>query len=322
MENYQIIDISEVAVDAIEQLGTKSKFWFKLDNKEYLFKSIKTQDNLGNEILRFGEDWAEKIACEIAQFISLPCATYELAICKGIRGVITPNFINPDFEKLITANELLPEFNDLIALIEAEEKGEKQEISRVIAVCEDIIKNKPKGYESQKGVKTALDFMIGYLLLDALISNQDRHSENWGMVESLNEYKTSHHLAPSFDHAASLGRNESEETMNSRLTTKDVGRSIKNYVRKAKTHFYQETKRLKTADVFIYVANIKPEAARYWLERIQGLSNEIIQTIVARVPVEIMSTIQKEFVTEVICSNRDYLLLESLHIINGVDKND
>jgi hypothetical protein len=40
----------------------------------------------------------------------------------------------------------------------------------------------------------------------------DRHHENWGVVVMTDEYgETSFSLAPTFDHASSLGRNESDD---------------------------------------------------------------------------------------------------------------
>jgi serine/threonine protein kinase HipA of HipAB toxin-antitoxin module len=42
----------------------------------------------------------------------------------------------------------------------------------------------------------------GYLVLDALIGHTDRHEENWGVIEGITGAKR---LAPSFDHASSLG---------------------------------------------------------------------------------------------------------------------
>jgi hypothetical protein len=50
-----------------------------------------------------------------------------------------------------------------------------------------------------------------YLVLDALICNTDRHHENWGFLSQLYEIEPQKwlirlRLAPSFDHASSLGR--------------------------------------------------------------------------------------------------------------------
>lgn len=75
---YPVFDISKVESDTLEQIGTKSKFWYTENGQSFLFKSI--QSKTGD---RFGEDWAEKISCELAQLLRLPHAHYELAVFKG-----------------------------------------------------------------------------------------------------------------------------------------------------------------------------------------------------------------------------------------------
>ena len=45
-----------------------------------------------------------------------------------------------------------------------------------------------------------------YLLLDAVIGNVDRHHENWGILGKDVDGSVKGRLAPTFDHASSLGR--------------------------------------------------------------------------------------------------------------------
>lgn len=51
---------------------------------------------------------------------------------------------------------------------------------------------------------TAYDQFCGYLILDALVANRDRHEENWAVLRDLGGQVT---LAPSYDHGNSLGFN-------------------------------------------------------------------------------------------------------------------
>ena len=91
---FRIYDISAFDKVNIEELGTKSKFWYTDESGgEFLFKSVVTYDRDWHEIKRYGEDWAEKVACELAKAIDIPCADYELAIYNGERGVLTPNIV-------------------------------------------------------------------------------------------------------------------------------------------------------------------------------------------------------------------------------------
>lgn len=51
---------------------------------------------------------------------------------------------------------------------------------------------------------TAFDQFCGYLVMDALVANRDRHEENWGVLRDPDGLVT---LAPSYDHGNSLGFN-------------------------------------------------------------------------------------------------------------------
>lgn len=300
---YQIIDISEFDIEEFEQLGTKSKFWYRdAEGNSYLFKSIKTQNKFQEDVYRYGEDWAEKIACELAHFLGIPHAHYELAVYKGVNGVITPNFILGRGERLSTGNELIEKVNNSLSI----ENDNIQRITRVFTIMERIIKRKPIGFKGLSRIKSASDFFVGYMMLDTLISNQDRHTENWGMIETS---KASTHLAPSFDHAASLGRNENDEARLARLQTKDRGQTVQSYVLKAKSHFYNtSSKRLKILQAFENSAKINPIAALAWLEKLESLEDKVIAEIIDRVPTSRMSCISKKFAYEMIICNKKNLL--------------
>ena len=89
--------ISDDAPIQLEQLGTKRKFW--LDNFNFLFKL--NRDGTG-------EDWAEKVTCELCALLGIPHAHYELAVWKGKRGVASKNFaLAKEGKRLIHGNELL-----------------------------------------------------------------------------------------------------------------------------------------------------------------------------------------------------------------------
>ena len=63
----------------------------------------------------------------------------------------------------------------------------------------------PPAFEGPAG-SAGYDVFAGYMLLDALIANRDRHEQNWAVLapQLLTESVS---LAPSYDHASSLGYN-------------------------------------------------------------------------------------------------------------------
>lgn len=296
--DYKIYDISQVESDILEPLGTKSKFWYSVGDDEFLFKSV--ESNNGS---RFGEDWAEKIACELAKLLGLPHAHYELAACKSTRGVITKNFISERGEQLILGNELLETF------ISSEDGSNPniQYIDDVHKIMTNTVVNKPIGFSSLKDIKTASEFFVGYLMFDALISNQDRHNENWGTIITVKGIK---HLAPSYDHGASLARNINDEIRVQRLNTKDKGQQIAQFVLRAKSCFLnrQTNSRIKLLDAFYHYALMEKVAAKSWLNILSSLDDEKIQRIVSRVPSTLMSQVAKDFTFKLIQCNRSNLL--------------
>lgn len=73
-----------------------------------------------------------------------------------------------------------------------------------------------------QGDSSAAEQFAGYLCLDVLVGNQDRHHENWGAIRKQKGIA----LAPTFDHSASLARNLKEQEKQDRLNTTDVGYSV------------------------------------------------------------------------------------------------
>lgn len=78
-----------------ETLGTKEKSWFvdKSDDR-YLYK-------IGR--VGTGENWAEKVACELCGLLGIPHASYELAEYKNTQGILSPSFLCPT-ESLLNAS--------------------------------------------------------------------------------------------------------------------------------------------------------------------------------------------------------------------------
>lgn len=68
------------------------------------------------------------------------------------------------------------------------------------------------------GVENAFDLFVGYLLLDAMIGNTDRHHENWGVLARRDGSGCrTLQLAPTYDHASSLGRERLDQKRAARL---------------------------------------------------------------------------------------------------------
>lgn len=284
--SYPIIELPENAPTQFEQLGTKTKFWYR-DQKErsMLFK----QGRPGT-----GENWAEKVCCEICRHLEIPHAEYDLAIWKGIQGVVTPSFV-PEGGRLVLGNELLAK------IINEYDEGSRYQVRQhtvrtVMAVTSSKVIGLPLGWLAPpKEIKDAASIFVGYLMLDALVGNQDRHHENWGLVWVPQQGVF---FAPTFDHASSLGRNETDSTRTEILSTNDRGRSIEAYIARAKSALFAtptSSKPLKTLDAFLKAAKIRPDAAEYWLKQLAKINYEDFKAILAEVPSSEISVLARNF---------------------------
>ncbi len=161
-----------------------------------------------------GEDWSEVVSTQIAGLLGIPCAPTMLCVRGGHRGSLS--------------RSIVPKGHDLwegaVVLETAEVPGFYRQIEgRPPAVDPtrpgvrrpghslDNIKTAldgtmpPPGFDGPSGL-TAFDVFAGYMVLDALIANPDRHEQNWAKLtprlSTLPEL-----LSPSYDHASSLGHN-------------------------------------------------------------------------------------------------------------------
>ncbi len=103
-EEYSVQHLTSVEPEWIEQMGSKPKFWFRQsgDDQPWLFKFAREGT---------GEDWAEKIAAELARVLQVPCAGIELAEFSGRRGSISRSFVlQSEGWGLLHGNELLANY--------------------------------------------------------------------------------------------------------------------------------------------------------------------------------------------------------------------
>jgi hypothetical protein len=151
-----------------------------------------------------------------------------------------------------------------------------------------------------------LNQFAGYLVFDALIANTDRHHQNWALLKRQAGSQTENRLAPSFDHASSLGR---EMVDNRRLLLLRQKR-IPEYISKGWGAVYLETlgeSKVSPMDLVIRLAPKMPELFEPWLKRIGNVTNDGVHSIVEQVPAGWMSTAQREFAVTLICQSRDQL---------------
>jgi hypothetical protein len=262
-----------------------------------------------------GEDWAEKLACELCRRVGLPHVEYNLAEeYDGDRylqpGVVCPHCA-PAPLSLVLGNQLLLAHDPTYPRQDHRKYKVKEYTVDTVVQCLRKLAPPSENWllSVPAGIETALDFFAGYLMLDALIANQDRHHENWGAIATpdMKELR----LAPTFDHGASLARNISDVERKERLESRDKGQRVPHFASRARSAFYAtpaDSRPLGTLEAFASVAQAAPEAAKIWLQAIQSVTRQEIKSIVQEVPPNRMTDVTRRFTVELIVTNQERLL--------------
>ena len=277
---YPVYSIS-AQPELIEQLGSKPKFWFRRadDEQRWLFKFSREGT---------GEDWAEKIAAELAVMLHIPAARVELAEFSGHRGSISRSFVlSREGWDLIHGNELLAGY--------VPEYKREQVFHQSEHTLDHIWLVLKQRFTTPQQRQVQLEQFAGYLVLDALIGNVDRHHQNWGVLRRTKaDGSVEEILAPSFDHASSLGRNAPPEEREHRLQDG----SVDAYARRGKGGIFLATTDRRGAnplELVLQVAPTMPEAFQPWIAQLRTLPPATIQGIIRAVPEALMDATAKRF---------------------------
>lgn len=299
---FSVIRVDSCRAEALEPLGAKRKFWFTDDrDRPMLFKA----EDRGT-----GEDWAEKIACKLCGLLGLPHVHYDLALEteSDIPGVVCENCA-PVGTTLVLGNQLLLEHDPAYPAEEGRRyKVREHTVDAVSEVMDELTLPPAEWIEGlPPGIESALDVFIGYVMLDGWIANQDRHHENWGALR----VGKAVHLAPTFDHGASMARNLTDKERKDRLTTADAGRQIRRFARRAKSAFYADAgvrNTMTTLDAWAAFSHKSRHASKVWLEQLREIDENEVQRLLDEVPPNRLSKIGRDFTLQLLAENRRRLL--------------
>jgi hypothetical protein len=304
---YPIRDVTHWPTAGDEAMGSKPKVWLAADDGvRWLFKERHRPHT--------GDDWAEKVAAEVADALGIPHATIELAHRSGKRGIVPRDLVwEMGGQELVLGNSLLVEADPAYPTANRFHVAEHT-LDRVHAILTQPFIGLPASCSASPAVQSASDLFTGYLMLDALLGNTDRHHENWAILQmSPQDSARVAVLCPSFDHASCLGHNLQDKERSERLTTRDVNRQIAAYVRspKVRSALYRsqaDGKPLSPLGAFRAMAERCPGAAGFWMDRLSETPVEKLTDLVAGVPGEIMSDVCRRFVCEMLAENRRNLV--------------
>ena len=284
---YPVWTIDRPAEEILEQMGSKAKFWLEWEQPEladwWLFKF--SRENTG-------EHWSEKVAAEIAALLEIPHAQVELAQCDGRNGCLQRSFVHSSPSlSLVHGNEVL---GGTVAAYERTRTFHHNQHTFALMV---------EAFRMLFPVESVHEEIVqlaSYLVLDALLVNTDRHHENWGLLLVGHGSDTTFRLAPTYDHASSLGRELLAERREAILREKRVEK----YVRGGRgAIFLAETEKhgANPLGLVEVLARERPQWFQPALLRLAALDQTALLAIVDRVPSAVVDDSAKLLAKEILC---------------------
>ena len=165
-----------------------------------------------------GTDWAEVIASRVGESLGVPCARTRLCRRAGRRGSLSYNVRSSGYD-FVAGGDYLKSLG-VPGYVRYRPKDEVRDEAKARDPCPGVkrpghhLKNirealsrigPPESFAGD-GSWSGFDVFVGFLILDAIIANQDRHEDNWAVLRA--QLSTGRDLlAASYDHGSSLGHN-------------------------------------------------------------------------------------------------------------------
>lgn len=276
-----MIDVSHWQRDIKSQAsGTRRKFWlFKPgvgpDHAEkYLFK-VPTEGTGGH--------WAEFLASKVGAKLGFQTVEVELAINKGSIGTISKNF-RTKMEDFYEGGDLfLSRFGDFDRY--SLKYYELPHILEILSAYDNLEK----------------DF-VSVPVFDALIANNDRHCDNWGILSGPEGYR----MAPIYDNGSSLGFNELDDKKKRMLADNFMMEGFCNRGRPSIGLPHKE--RPKHFELLSFLNNCLPQEMEVAMERLNNLNEGMLNTIINDISYDIVNELNKKWIIRLLMYRKKWIL--------------
>ena len=283
---YRIVEVKPEWVIDREDMGTKTKFWYRDpdDDVNWLFKYPRPDT---------GEHWAEKIAEEVASALGVRHAKVELAQSKGDRGSVTESFARGG-RALYHGNQMLER---VVSGYKPRRRFRQSQhtLSNIFEVMDRVFARSETAIRAKRTI-------VSYTVLDALIGNTDRHHENWGLLLRRQDYSLRGFVALSFDHASSLGRELPDDHRDRFLKENRVG----GYAEKGRGAIYwseDEPRGPSPLELVRRAARDYSDLFYPVLLKLAEIDENVFSKIVGRIPPDWMTSLAREFAVKLLCYN-------------------
>lgn len=310
-EKYQVYQVDPTDVlDIEEDDGVLRKNWCDIPALgKCLFKEARPSQAIISEART---DWSEKVVSELAELLNLPVARYELASGyfensnEVVDGVLSIDCVGKN-TPVLTGEKLL------ISHASYDSDNPSQYTIENVLRSLDLANIKPPSSWEQpiSEIDTGAKLFVGYMMLDCLVNNSDRHDHNWGVMAIGDRLE----LIPSYDHGISLGS-----------TDEDADKpnvSIADYVARYSQSYFQEGySKLPNLTLLERAARLYPGAAKVWQQQLATINPDRIEEIFDRIPENRMTPTSATFAKELIEYNLQQILNMDIGLISGNAQTD
>lgn len=278
--------MSQWAVTRDEPLGASEKCWLRDPSDSeptrglWLFKPVVVHDNGHSQ----RGDHSENIAEAVAGILGVPTAETRLAVRHNRQGTLSRN-VRPGVEwDMFTGGLWLINATDLgFVGRDSREKSPSTPgytLRAVQRVLEDT--GAPPNSPPELSAFSGWEVFIGMLVLDGLISNRDRHEQNWSILRpALGNDMT--RLAPAYDNESSLGFNLTDDHRARLMQTPAM---FDAYRRRATAwRFDWGSERIPTLIELagLALARATSSVRAHWSERIRSIEDGELEAVVSGV---------------------------------------
>jgi hypothetical protein len=155
--------------------------------------------------------------------------------------------------------------------------------------------------------------MVGFLIFDGWIGNTDRHHANWGVIRS--DGTENDRIAPTFDHASSLGRLLEDDKRTRILEGRDR-LDVRDYLDRSKAAgaiFPLDGN--SQVPPFKLVCDLCSlgfrNAVDYWIAQIDSVAQSEVENVFDRFPSTWMSTPARDFALRILDITVDLMKQEA-----------
>lgn len=258
--------------------GTRAKKIVIDKNGKTAFFKYEGKDYITSELC------SEKMSYEIAKILNYDCAKIELAKDENsVLGVLNYLFIDTINTEHIDAVSYLNVYDDQRPIFYT-----VSNIKRILDQLDEKL----------------FDDFIKIMIFDALIGEQDRHEENWGITKSDGKYK----ISPLYDNGCNLLREFRNESFAEDFYSGK--KDFEAYINRSKTVIYKEDNKhqYKHFELIKYLNKNYHNKVDKEIKNLNQLTDEKIENIVNKIPNELLTAIHKEYIIKYLKIRRDILL--------------